>query len=154
VSQPKLGSLLRLPGACLHAWREKHEPDSLLLRFVSLPTLFCLWMSCISRIGAVRTIRTINGMPPATEIATEEPNNSVLSGVTVSYVLRPTDEWVCNEWTSQLSVFRLHCDIVAILSTPSLTIGNPHLSGKPREKSSWCRWDSDVCDSQLPPEEE
>ena len=24
----------------------------------------------------------------------------------------------CNEWTSQLSVFRLHCDIVAILSTP------------------------------------
>jgi hypothetical protein len=32
-------------------------------------------MSRIFRIGAVRTIRTIKAMPPATEIAIEEPNN-------------------------------------------------------------------------------
>jgi hypothetical protein len=46
----------------------------------------------------------------------------------------------CDEWPPQLSVIRLHCDMVAILPTSSLTIGNPHLSGKPREKFSWCRW--------------
>jgi hypothetical protein len=67
-------------------------------------------------------------MPPATHIAIEEPSTFVLSGVSVSCVLRPTaddvlrptaDEWM-QRWTSLLSVFRLDCDVVAILSTPGI----------------------------------